>query len=131
MRGKRIDNKTRANLITKRINEDEKTVSELAKEVWIKERTAHHILNTEFAEVCEKSDKVAKIIDTNNEIIALADKRIKQMLQNEEETIKISELVQVRDSGFKQNQLVTGKSTENLWIVSISTIIQEIQWIKK
>lgn len=115
MKGKRIDNKTRAKLIAKRINED-KDVKDIAKEMWINERTAQHIIKEELADVCVKSDKVAQLIDRNNFLQSLADARITTMLQSEESSVKVSELVSVRDSAFKQNQLIGGKPT---WILSV------------
>lgn len=113
MKGKRIDNETRAKLITKRINEDKDT-KDIAKEIGINERTAQHIIKEELAEVCVKSDKVAELIDRNNYLQSLADAMITMKLQSGEESIKLSELVSLRDSTFKQNQLVQGKATENV-----------------
>ena len=75
MKGKRIDNKTRAKLITKRINED-KDVKDIAKEMGMNERTAQRIIKDELSEVVVKSDKVAELIDRNNKILSLADARI-------------------------------------------------------
>jgi hypothetical protein len=91
------------------------------------ERTAQHILKEELAEVCVKSDKIAELIDRNNNLHSLADAMIASKLKNKKKSIKLSELVSLRDSTFKQNQITQGKSTENIGIVSINTIIQEIQ----
>ena len=130
MKGKRIDNKTRAKLITKRINEW-KDVKDIAREIWMNERTAQHIIKEEIAEVCVKSDKIAELIDRNNELMSMADRRLKERLANPEERLRATDLVSIRDSGFKQNQLVQWSATENIWIISISAIIQDIQWIKQ
>lgn len=112
MKWKRIDNKIRAKLITKRINEW-KDAKDLAKEEWVSERSAQRIIHQELAEVGTKSDKIAELIDRNNELMSLADKRLKELLSNPEEKLRASDLVSVRDSWFKQNQLVQWKATEN------------------
>ena len=77
------------------------------------DRTAQHIIKEELAEVCVKSDKIAELIDRNNELMSMADKRLKELLVNPEERLKATDLVSIRDSGFKQNQLVQGKNTES------------------
>jgi len=51
------------------------------------------------------------ILDQNNKIIKLADENILDKLK-EGEYIKISDLVQVKDSAFKQNRLIQGKDDE-------------------
>ena len=130
MKGKRIDNKTRAKLITKRINEW-KDAKDIAKETWVSERSTQRIIHAELAEVGTKSDKIAELIDRNNELMSMADRRLKELLANPEERLRATDLVSIRDSGFKQNQLVQWSATENIWIISISAIIQDIQWIKQ
>lgn len=112
MKWKRIDNKTRAKLITKRINED-KSTTEIANEMWIPDRTVRWILSQDLAEVSQKSDKIAELIDRNNELMSLADKRLKELLHNPEEKLRATDLVSIRDSWFKQNQLVQWKATED------------------
>lgn len=72
-----------------------------------------------MAEICVKSDKVAELIDRNNELISLADKRLQELLKNPDERLKATDLVSVRESGFKQNQLIQGKATENIAVVKV------------
>ena len=73
--------------------------------------TVCDILNEDLPQVATESQRIAELIDRNNELISLADERLQRMLKNWEEQIKVSELVQVRESWFKQNQLIQGKST--------------------
>jgi hypothetical protein len=54
----------------------------------------------------------------------MADKRLKELLANPEEKLKATDLVSIRDSWFKQNQLVTGKATENLWFNGTELLLQ-------
>ena len=127
MRWKKTDIETKAKIIETKINTNAQW-STIAEELWIPERTVNHILDKEFAEVCRDSEKIASLIDTNNTLQSLADMRLQEMLANGEETIRISELVQVRESTFKQNQLLTGKATENFNI--LWDVLSEIQGLK-
>ena len=78
------------------------------------ERSTQRIIHAELAEVGTKSDKIAELIDRNNELMSMADRRLKELLANPEERLKATDLVSIRDSGFKQNQLVQGSATENI-----------------
>jgi hypothetical protein len=51
-----------------------------------------------LAEVGTKSDKIAELIDRNNELMSMADKRLKELLANPEEKLKATDLVSIRDS---------------------------------
>ena len=128
MRGKKTDIETKAKIHEMKINTNAQW-SDIARELNIPERTVQNIIDTEFAEVCGESKAVAKLIDTNNNLQSLADRRLNDMLEDWEETIRISELVQVRESTFKQNQLLTGKATENYNI--IWDLLSELQWMKE
>ena len=111
-RWKKKDIETKAKIIQEKINRNSQW-SDIARELWIPERTVQNIIDKEFAEVCGESKAVASLIDINNNLQSLADARLQQMLADWEETIRISELVQVRESTFKQNQLLSGNPTEN------------------
>lgn len=65
-------------------------------------------------QVATESKRIAELIDRNNDLISLADQRLKELLKNPEEKLRATDLVSVRESGFKQNQLLTGKATENV-----------------
>jgi len=62
------------------------------------ERTAQRIIKDELSEVVVKSDKIAELIDRNNELMSMADKRLKELLANPEEKLKATDLVSIRDS---------------------------------
>lgn len=111
MRGKRTDLEIQWEIIERLINWE--LWSEIAKDLWVHESTVSRIKDNKLQEVASESKIVASLIDTNNTLQSLADMRLQEMLANWEETIRISELVQVRESTFKQNQLITGKATEN------------------
>lgn len=111
MKGKRTELEIQAEIIERLINWE--LWSTIAKELWVHESTVSRIKDNKLQEVASESKIVASLIDTNNNLQSLADNRLKEMLADWEESIRISELVQVRESTFKQNQLLTWKSTEN------------------
>lgn len=111
MKWKRTDAEVKAIVIESLINW--KLGSDIARENGIHESTVSRIKDSDLQGVASESSAIAKLIDTNNKLQSLADKRLNEMLSNGEEMIRITELVQVRESTFKQNQLLSGKATEN------------------
>ena len=86
--------------------------SDIAEELGIPERTVQNILQTEFAEVCGESVAVANLITRNDKLQSSADTLLQNLI-DAWEWIKVSDLVSVRESAFRQNQLLKGKPTEN------------------
>lgn len=111
-RWKRTSAEIKAKVIEEKINNPDLSSRDIEERTWINYRTSSRIINEELSQVVSQSERVAELIDMNNDLQSLADERIKQLLASWEETIRISELVQVRESTFKQNQLLTGKPTE-------------------
>lgn len=126
MRGKRTDLETQAEIIEGLINW--KQWSDIAKDLWVHESTVSRIKDNKLQEVASESEKIAELVDRNNRLQSLADKMIEDKIITGEEVIKISELVSLRQSTFTQNQLLTGKSTENINI--LWDVLSEIQWLK-
>tara|TARA_R110000868_G_scaffold178700_4_gene418537 strand:+ start:16281 stop:16508 length:228 start_codon:yes stop_codon:yes gene_type:complete len=56
---------------------------------------------------------VANLITRNDKLQSTADALLQSLIDAGED-IKISDLVSVRESAFKQNQLLTGKATEKI-----------------
>lgn len=127
MRWKKTDIETKAKIIESKINTNAQW-SDIADTLWIPERTVNNIIKNEFAEVCRDSEKVAELVDRNNRLQSLADKMIEDKITTGDEVIKISELVSLRQSTFTQNQLLTGKATENVNI--LWDVLSEIQGLK-
>ena len=127
MRGKKTDIYTKAKIIEEKINTDWSS-RDIEQSTGIPHETIAKVLREDFAQICTDSQRIASLIDTNNNLQSLADMRLQELLANWEETVRVSELVQVRESTFKQNQLLTGKATENINFVW--DVLQEIQWLK-
>lgn len=113
MQGRKTPIDIKAKIIEAKINTNAQW-SVIAEELWIPERTVNNIIQQDLAEVCRESESVSNLIDRNDRLHSLADERIERMIQNGEENIKISELVSLRESAWKQNQVIKWDPTENI-----------------
>lgn len=77
-------------------------------------------MNNDLPQVATESRRIADLIDTNNKLQTLADILIASKLENKEENVRISELVSLRESTFKQNQIIQNKPTENIGFLEMS-----------
>ena len=119
-KGKATDAEIRALVIEKKINslESAKSISDELNKAWFKtsERTVSRIIKQELAIVGEKSTVVANLIDTNNNLQSSADDLIAELIKNKDEKITLGQLTSLRESTFKQNQLLTGEPTDNVQV---------------
>lgn len=113
MQGRKTPIDIKAKIIEAKINTNAQW-SVIAEELGIPERTVNNIIQQDLAEVCRESESVSNLIDRNDRLHSLADERIERMIQNGEENIKISELVSLRESAWKQNQVIKWDPTENI-----------------
>lgn len=113
MQGRKTPIDIKAKIIEAKINTNAQW-SVIAEELGIPERTVQHIISNDLAEVCGESKSVSNLIDRNDRLHSLADERIERMIQNGEENIKISELVSLRESAWKQNQVIKWDPTDNI-----------------
>jgi hypothetical protein len=56
---------------------------------------------------------VSDLVTRNNNLQSSADALIAEMIASKDDSITIAQLTSLRESTFKQNQLISGKSTEN------------------
>lgn len=115
MKGKRTDLELKATVIEWLVNG--KLGSDISKETGVHESTISRIKDNNLQEVASESKKIASLIDRNNNLQSMADARIESMLKSWETVIRLSELTGLRESTFKQNQLLTDSSTENTKLV--------------
>lgn len=110
--GKKTSVETIAKIIEAKINTNAQG-SDIATSLWIPERTVQHILQHKFADSCGESEKVGELLDRNDNLHSLADTLITEMIVSRDDSITVAQLTTLRESAFKQNQLLQGKSTEN------------------
>ena len=111
MRGKRTDVATIAKILEAKINTNAQW-SEIARDLWIPERTVNHILDTEFAEICWNNTAVSDLMVRNDNLQCLADVLIAEMIENKHDSVTIAQLTSLRTSTFTQNQLIKWKPTD-------------------
>jgi len=76
-----------------------------------------------LANIGEKSYLVSNLIDRNNNLHSAADTLIAEMLAKKDTNITIAQLTSLRDSTFKQNQVIemakTGKEDSKTIVIQI------------
>ena len=127
MKGKKTSSKIKSKIIEAKVNNPDLSVRDIASNIDADPSTIARIIREDLPQVATQSQVIANLIDTNNNLQTLADARIKEALVNKEESIKVSDLVAIRESAFKQNRLLTNESTENIKIDPIKSILEEIQ----
>lgn len=106
-RGKKTDSNTKAKVIETKINNPDASSRDIAKELWnVSNDTVCDIINNDLPQVATQSQKITELVDRNDNLMSLADKRLAELLINPDEVIKASELVSIRDSAFKQNAVI-------------------------
>lgn len=120
MRGKKTDIYTKAKIIEEKINTDWSS-RDIEESTGIPHETIAKVLRDDFAQVCTESEKVASLIDRNDNLQSMADKRLEELLKNPEEKLRATDLVTIRDSTFKQNEIikVRDKWGDNTIIIQI------------
>jgi hypothetical protein len=118
MRGKKTSAEIKAMVIALKVKNPSMSsrdiATEISRELWdVSNDTVCDILNEDLPQVATESQAIANLLDTNNELQSLADLAIKKKILAWEESIRISELVSLRESTFRQSQLIQGKSTDN------------------
>ena len=107
---------------------------QIADKLGLTERTVSRIIKEEMASVGEKSQVIADIIDRHDKILLAVDKRILKAVEDEDKEISLGDLVKVKDSVSKQNQLLTGQATENVNMLDMSEEQKQViaqRWINK
>ena len=118
-RGKATSSEDKAKIIEAKINTDGST-RDIESETWIPHETVAKVLREEFTQVCTKSEKIAKLVDRNDNLMSLADSYLAELITAKDEKVTAGHLVSLRESAFKQNQLLTWGATEN--VKNIDTI---------
>jgi len=112
----------KSKIIETKINNPDASSRDIAKGLWsvVSNDTVCDVLNNDLPQVATESRRIADLIDTNNKLQTLADILIASKLENKEENVRISELVSLRESTFKQNQIIQNKPTENIGFLEMS-----------
>lgn len=124
-RGKATSSEDKAKIIEAKINTDASS-RDIEQELWIPHETISKVLREDFAQVCTKSEKVASLVDRNDSLISLADSYLIELIQNKDEKVTAGHLVSLRESAFKQNQLLTWWATERFELPELNELQKQL-----
>ncbi len=118
MRGKKTDIETKAKIIEAKINTDWSS-RDIEETTWIPHETIAKVLREDFAQVCTHNEKISDLVIRNNNLQSSADALIAEMIASKDDSITIAQLTSLRESTFKQNQLISGKPTDriDIWVM--------------
>ena len=106
MRGSRTKDELKVKVIEAKINEPDITLREIEEKTWVSIETARNIINEELPEVSKSSENVKSLFEKNVELQSAADALINEMIAKKDKSITVAQLTSLRDSTFKQNQLI-------------------------
>jgi len=117
---KKTSIKVKAEILEKKINNPDASTRDIAKAIWdIDNTTVNDILQANLPQLPTESFAVANLITRNDKLQSSADTLLQKLLDEWKE-IRASDLVSIRESAFKQNQLLTWGKTENIGITTLS-----------
>lgn len=118
MKGKKTSIEVKAEILEKKINNPDASTRDIANAIWdIDNTTVNDILQANLPQLPTESVAVANLITRNDNLLSSADALLQKMI-DAWENIRASDLVSVRESAFKQNQLLQGKPTDNIAVIS-------------
>lgn len=104
----------KAKVIEDKINNPDAKLRELWESNWLSTSTVDDILKKDLPEVRKSSENIAKLIDSNNNLHSLADSLLSEMITNKDDKVTPASLVSLRESTFKQNQILTWWVTDRI-----------------
>ena len=123
MRGSRTKDELKVKVIEAKINEPDITLREIEESTGVNRETARKIIDEELPEVVQGSDNVKSLFEKNVELQSSADALINEMIANKDKSITVAQLTSLRDSTFKQNQLIemarNGKDESKTIVIQI------------
>lgn len=139
MKGKRIDDETKAKVVLAKIaNPLNVSHRDIEEQTWVPKSTVWDILNDsqEVLQSLDSSGKAKELYDYNLEIINDWARKVASAMKtmSPEDIREAKEMQAIVETAFKQNQLIKWKPTEIVKEVSESqalTIAERFLWRKK
>lgn len=113
MRWKKTSTAIRAKIVESKINNIDDSTQDISEKIGVPKETVAKVLRDEFAQVCTNSQGVSDLVTRNDNLQSMADELIAEMIANKADSVTIAQLTTLRESTFKQNQLIKGLNTEN------------------
>ncbi len=121
-RWKKTSSEKIAEVVTEKLKKPDSSLKDLSKKTGLNKQTVSDILKKELRKVLTSSDYSKKLIEENIQIINFSSRIVRTKLAMLTDNIDaiafltsqdIKALSSIADTSFKQNQLLTGNSTEN------------------
>ena len=123
MRGSRTKDEHKANVIAAKLNNPDIKLREIQESTGVNRETARKIIEEELPEVVQGSANVKELFERNSVLQSAADALIAEMVANKDKSITVAQLTSLRDSTFKQNQLIemakAGKDESKTIVIQI------------
>jgi hypothetical protein len=138
MKWKRIDSKTRAEILARKIENPDLSTRDIEWSTWVDHTTVSRVLDHELQQVATKPDWQAQI-DRLAQIVwdieIITSKTIKSVQEKDDLTVyDVKVLNDIGKTNFERLQLLTGKATQNVAVLSIdesqANLIAQ-RWINK
>jgi len=137
-RGKETSSKDIARVIKYIVSNPEASLRDVERATWIPFKTVDNIKNNLALEAVDKSEIIAGIIDSDKEIIQLANDislhKFTQMADaikdNPKDEVKLSDvkvLSEIADKSTKRVSIFWGEATDKNWGLKLPTVIEVIQ----
>lgn len=139
MKWKRIDSKTRAEILAKKIENPELSTRDIEWRTWVDHTTISRVLDHELQQVATKPDwqaqidRLARIVWNIEEVTSKAIESVQEK-QDQLSVYDVKLLNDIGKTNFERLQLLTGKATQNVAVLSIdesqANLIAQ-RWINK
>lgn len=116
MKWKKTDSEKIANVIAAKVADPDKSLRDIQEETGVNYKVAGDILKKDLDKIVTSSNKAKELFDYNMEIINAGAMKVAKAMQtmNPEDIREAKEMQAIVETAFKQNQLLEGKSTENV-----------------
>lgn len=128
MKGKKTSSEKIVEVLTAKLVNPDLTLRELEEQTWVSRSTVDRAISDELGKVGSESKK-NELFDANLDIINTWVAKIRLAMKRlDPETIRDTKEYQtIVDTAFKQNQLIEGKATVNVNV--LSDVLRDIQWM--
>lgn len=128
MKGKKTSSEKIVEVLTAKLVNPDLTLRELEEQTWVSRSTVDRAISDELGKVGSESKK-NELFDANLDIINTWVAKIRLAMERlDPETIRDTKEYQtIVDTAFKQNQLIEGKATVNVNV--LSDVLRDIQWM--
>ena len=106
-----IPKEVQAKIVAHKISEPEVSWATLGRRFGFSADHVKKVVEFRLPQI-RKHDDIGELLQSNDIMASLVEKRMAEKLTDPEERISLSELINAKDMLFKQNQLVTGGATE-------------------